>query len=147
MRYILSLLMILMMTPASAGCLIFCDDTTPLPDDQARQTLQGILGAPLPDGLTITAMRKGGFQDDFYQARLTGDAAAVTALLAIGGLTMDDLTTDPTDFGPKNTDWWDVTTHPDLRAVQMPSPALPYLAIGIAPDATGFVIYLWAFET
>jgi hypothetical protein len=147
MRYILSLLLCLMVAPAHAGCLFSCDDTAPLPDDQARAILQGILGAPLPDGLTITAMREGGFQDEFYQARLTGDATAVTALLAIGGLTMDDMTTGVTDFGPKNTDWWDVETHPDLRAVQMPSPALPYLAIGIAPDAAGFVIYLWAFET
>ena len=147
MRYMLGLLILLMMTPAHAECLFFCDDTATLPDDQARTVLQGILGAPVPDGLTVTAMRQGGFQDAFYQARLTGNAASVTALFAIGGLTMDDLTTDPTDFGPQNTDWWDVTTHPDLRAVQMPSPTLPYLAIGIAPDGTGFVIYLWAFET
>jgi hypothetical protein len=146
MRYILSLLIVLMTTPAHAECLIFCDDTAILPDDQARATLQGILGAPLPDGLTITAMRIGGFQDAFYQARLTGDAAAVTALLAIGGLTMADLTSDPTDFGPKNTDWWDVTSQADLRGAAMPTPTLRFLSIGIAPASAGFVIYLWGYD-
>jgi hypothetical protein len=147
MRYILSLLIVLMTTPAHAECLIFCDDTAILPDDQARATLQGILGAPLPDGLTITAMREGGFQDAFYQARLTGDAAAVTALLAIGGLTMADLTTEPMDFGPDDLDWWDVASHTDLRAAELPSPTLPYLSIGVASDPAGYVIYLWCFQT
>jgi hypothetical protein len=148
MRYILSLVLVLMLAPmAQAGCLFACDDTMLLPDAEARAILKGILGAPLPAGLTITAMREGGFQDEFYQTRMTGDVAALTALLAVGGLTMADLTTSPMDFGPKNTDWWDVKTHPDLRAAQMPSPTLPYAAIGIAPEDAGFVIYLWAFET
>ncbi|MGL5012021.1 MAG: hypothetical protein ACRC6I_19295, partial [Paracoccaceae bacterium] len=134
-----------------ARCLIFCDETDPLPDLQARAILTHILAAPLPDGLKITAMREGGFQDAFYQARLTGDADAVAALLELGGADPKDLTTDPlADLGPVNTDWWDAAAMPDLRTVQLTSPTLPYLAAGVAPDPAlpgQFIIYLWGFET
>lgn len=147
MRCILALFTLLLTSPAHADCFMFCDSSAILPDDQARATLQFIIGAPLPDGVTITAMREGGFQDTFYQARLTGDESAVSALLAIGGLTMEDLVGNAIGFGPDDMDWWDVATRSDLRSADMPSPTLPYAAIGIAPDAEGYTIYLWAFET
>jgi hypothetical protein len=147
MRCVLGLIIVLMAHPAAADCFMFCDSNTILTDDRARATLQSILGAPLPAGLTVTIMREGGFQDTFYQARMTGDASGVAALLAIGGRSMADLTATPRDFGPDDLEGWDVASRPDLRSTEMPSPTLPYLSIGVAADGAGFLIYLWAFET
>jgi hypothetical protein len=147
MRRILGLIIILMAHPAAADCFMFCDSNTVLTGDRARTTLQSILGAPLPAGLTVTTMREGGFQDTFYQARMTGDASAVAALLAIGGRSMADLIATPAHFGPDDLEGWDAASHPDLRSTEMPSPTLPYLSIGVAADRAGFVIYLWGFET
>jgi hypothetical protein len=147
MRTILSLLLFLMMTPAYAECLVVCEDEDmiDLPDDEARARLHSILGAPLPDGLTITAMREVGFQDIFYQARLTGDATAVKALLAIGGETTTSLRPELREFGPQDTDWWDIANRADLRSTAMHTPTLRYLNIGVASEAAGFVIYVWAY--
>jgi hypothetical protein len=133
---------------AETDCSFFCYEPVRMTDDQARETLNFIFGAPLPDGLKISGMVDTCYRDNCYKARLTGDARSVAALLALGRATMSDLVVDPHKrFAPYEQPWWDVATVPNLPTVDLFSATIPYTYAAVTPDPDTqdqFIIYLIA---
>ncbi len=158
MRRIALILALLAPLPAKAGCLVFCGDPQITDLTIAATRLAGDLGGPLPDGVDVTHMLEGGFQDRFILARLEPNDPGVAQFLKLLGLTDADLTPENDngtaaeilDSAAANPDWWDWQTTTNLRIAQTHSASLPYLAVGIAAKPgvlDRYVIYLWGFET
>ncbi|EEW25800.1 hypothetical protein [Rhodobacter ferrooxidans] len=139
-------------TPATAGCLFFCDDAgKPLPADKALASFTADLGAPLPTGVDLLALYEGGFNDRFGQVKLRASLEGRDALLALivppGG-----------QFAPLNgqqleiikAPGWDPLSHPDLTvaAGRLGRFATTHVALAADPsDPALTLIYITAFET
>lgn len=145
------LLLILMLaaTPAWPECLIFCG-TGEVAADEAVPVFERDLRAPLPEGVVLTGMIDGGFQERFIQVRLTATEDGAAALLSMLNVAPEAMKPAPgRDLAFTEVDWWDTADRPDLTIAEarLGTFAAAWAARARDPqDPSRWLIYIAAHE-
>lgn len=148
-------------SPAIADCTardVLCEQHKVTQGPEAATRLAGYLGGPLPDGVVVSHLLEGGFQDSFIVVRLEANDPGLQQFVKLLGLTDEQFFTrndaetagQVLDGAAEKPDWWDWQTTTDLRVAKTETPALPFLSVGLASKPgvlDRYVIYLWGFET
>jgi hypothetical protein len=139
----------LLAAPAAAQdrCLLDCDEHLFGADAVLRA--EELLDMPLPEGVEVTVVHEGGFQDPFLQLRLEVPKAETERVVALLGGTLAEFAPLSTEtFGPGGSAWWDVETRGGVRAGRGDLNTYDWTMIGVSEPRHGRrSIYVWAFQT
>ncbi|EYD76248.1 hypothetical protein Rumeso_02172 [Rubellimicrobium mesophilum DSM 19309] len=145
MRALLLALCLIAAGPALAWCPLGCDTTWT--GAEAAERLAYHFGS-LPKGTEVVALAEGGFQDITLQARLSTDAKGLKDLLAVLGLSEDDLRPKAHPFlGGEGPAWFDYAAQEGLVSAEGQTHWLDPVAVAAAPDPESperWRVYLWA---
>ncbi|MFN4201614.1 MAG: hypothetical protein ACK4GM_00980 [Tabrizicola sp.] len=110
--------------------------------------LEQELGRPFPEGVTLTGVLQGGFQDQFVQIRLSVAPEVLDEILQALGTSREALVPDPPlQREIVAADWWKLDDRQDVQGAEVTFGHFAHAAVFLAPEADGRLsLWLIAFE-
>lgn len=115
---------------------------------EARQAVERLMEAPIPEGAEVVAVHLGGFQDPFVQIRIDAAHSRRAAMLAFLRMNEAALLPGWRDIGADRARWWTLPAH---NGAFHGNPELPFyhaadlLIVPLSDPAErdAYLIYAW----